>query len=278
MTVSASARARPSIFSATAADSLRRRSGRAARSSSASPVVPIAAGPASVNVLRYRAGIDRRTGREESAPMKLLYKPFGILLGILAGFLGRRALRRRLGASSTTSEPPKPTTEQHVVAEAVASARRCRCAGVDARVARARAGRPGEGLARRRRGPGLRFRARARRQSRPGRCRQPDRHEPGGEQEALARVVADGAATASQSALGDGRGGPRRGGRSTELRRAGCGPGAHGARGSNSPAGRRRPRTRAPGLHALGVESRVRWQRARQDARSPSRSGGCGAR
>ena len=43
--------------------------------------------------------------------MKLLYKPFGILLGILAGLLGKKAFDV-VWTKIDDEEPPEPTTEQ----------------------------------------------------------------------------------------------------------------------------------------------------------------------
>jgi hypothetical protein len=43
--------------------------------------------------------------------MKLLYKPFGIILGILAGLLSKR-LFDRIWALIDEEEPPTPTTRQ----------------------------------------------------------------------------------------------------------------------------------------------------------------------
>jgi hypothetical protein len=43
--------------------------------------------------------------------MKLIYKPFGMLVGLLAGFLGR-ALFSRIWAMIDKEEPPEATTEQ----------------------------------------------------------------------------------------------------------------------------------------------------------------------
>jgi hypothetical protein len=42
--------------------------------------------------------------------MKLLYKPFGILLGILAGFLGKKIFDF-VWEKVASEEPPEPTTE-----------------------------------------------------------------------------------------------------------------------------------------------------------------------
>jgi hypothetical protein len=43
--------------------------------------------------------------------MKLLYKPFGIVAGILGGMLARRLFSAAWGALDD-AEPPKPTTER----------------------------------------------------------------------------------------------------------------------------------------------------------------------
>ena len=43
--------------------------------------------------------------------MKLLYKPFGILLGILAGLAGKRAFDF-VWTKIDDEEPPEPTTEE----------------------------------------------------------------------------------------------------------------------------------------------------------------------
>ena len=42
--------------------------------------------------------------------MKLIYKPFGIVLGILAGILGKKLFEQLWGVIDKT-EPPKPTTK-----------------------------------------------------------------------------------------------------------------------------------------------------------------------
>jgi uncharacterized protein DUF4235 len=42
--------------------------------------------------------------------MKLIYKPFGIILGILAGLLGRKAFDF-VWTKIDDEEPPEPTTE-----------------------------------------------------------------------------------------------------------------------------------------------------------------------
>src|SRR5438045_2679794 len=43
--------------------------------------------------------------------MKLIYKPFGVVLGLLAGFLGRK-LCDRLSGLVDDQDPPKPTTQR----------------------------------------------------------------------------------------------------------------------------------------------------------------------
>jgi hypothetical protein len=43
--------------------------------------------------------------------MKLIYKPFGIVLGILAGIMGKK-LFEALWSYIDEAEPPKPTTKQ----------------------------------------------------------------------------------------------------------------------------------------------------------------------
>jgi hypothetical protein len=42
--------------------------------------------------------------------MKLLYKPFGIILGLVAGFAGRKAFDV-IWTKIDDEDPPKPTTE-----------------------------------------------------------------------------------------------------------------------------------------------------------------------
>jgi Protein of unknown function (DUF4235) len=43
--------------------------------------------------------------------MKLLYKPFGIIIGLIAGFLARQVFNQIWGHIDDR-EPPKPTTEE----------------------------------------------------------------------------------------------------------------------------------------------------------------------
>jgi hypothetical protein len=43
--------------------------------------------------------------------MKLIYKPFGIILGILAGFVSKKLFEAVWGIFDN-EEPPKPTTQQ----------------------------------------------------------------------------------------------------------------------------------------------------------------------
>jgi hypothetical protein len=42
--------------------------------------------------------------------MKLIYKPFGIVLGLIAGFLGKKLFEQAWGVIDDR-EPPKPTTK-----------------------------------------------------------------------------------------------------------------------------------------------------------------------
>ncbi len=53
--------------------------------------------------------------------MKLLYKPFGIVLGLLAGFVSKK-LFERVWALIDNEEPPSPTTERTTWPKVVASA------------------------------------------------------------------------------------------------------------------------------------------------------------
>ena len=53
--------------------------------------------------------------------MKLLYKPFGILLGLLAGFLSRK-LFDRVWALIDREDPPKATTQQTTWPKVLAAA------------------------------------------------------------------------------------------------------------------------------------------------------------
>ena len=51
------------------------------------------------------------TGRIASNTMKLIYKPFGLIFGILAGFLAKKLFEAVWGIFDK-EEPPKPTTQQ----------------------------------------------------------------------------------------------------------------------------------------------------------------------
>jgi hypothetical protein len=53
--------------------------------------------------------------------MKLIYKPFGIVLGILAGLVGKR-LFDVAWARIDDEDPPKPTTEEAPWAKILAAA------------------------------------------------------------------------------------------------------------------------------------------------------------
>src|SRR5882757_2233289 len=86
MTVIAAERERPSTFSETAA--VASASSRARRSSSsASPSSSIRSGSNTLHLLP-EGYVALRSGN--CSPMKLLYKPFGLLLGVMARLLSRR--------------------------------------------------------------------------------------------------------------------------------------------------------------------------------------------
>ena len=53
--------------------------------------------------------------------MKLIYKPFGIVLGILAGLISKK-LFEQLWALIDDEEPPEPTTERTTWPKVLASA------------------------------------------------------------------------------------------------------------------------------------------------------------
>jgi hypothetical protein len=53
--------------------------------------------------------------------MKLIYKPFGILFGILAGFLSKKLFEVAWGVFDK-EEPPKPTTQRTSWAKVVGAA------------------------------------------------------------------------------------------------------------------------------------------------------------
>jgi hypothetical protein len=74
-----------------------------------------------------------RRGSGRLDPVKLLYKPFGILLGLLAGFLSRK-LFDRMWALIDREDPPKPTTQETTWPKVVAAAA---VEGVTFRVTRA---------------------------------------------------------------------------------------------------------------------------------------------
>lgn len=71
--------------------------------------------------------------------MKLIYKPFGILLGILAGFVAKK-LFEQLWTLVDDEEPPSPTTERTTWPKVLASAA---LEGVTFRVTRAAVDRAG---------------------------------------------------------------------------------------------------------------------------------------
>jgi hypothetical protein len=53
--------------------------------------------------------------------MKLIYKPFGLILGILAGFLSKKVFQALWGIFDR-EEPPKPTTERATWPKVLAAA------------------------------------------------------------------------------------------------------------------------------------------------------------
>jgi hypothetical protein len=53
--------------------------------------------------------------------MKLIYKPFGIVLGIIAGVIAKKVFEQIWGLIDK-EEPPKPTTEQTSWPKVLASA------------------------------------------------------------------------------------------------------------------------------------------------------------
>jgi len=85
----------------------------------------------------HRQPVENPTGRLDT--VKLLYKPFGILLGILAGFISRK-LFDRLWALIDREDPPKPTTQQTTWPKVLAAAA---VEGVTFRVTRAAVDRAG---------------------------------------------------------------------------------------------------------------------------------------
>ena len=60
--------------------------------------------------IRY-GRLDRPSDRVQSASVKLIYKPFGIILGILAGLLGKK-LFNFAWTKIDDEDPPKATTDQ----------------------------------------------------------------------------------------------------------------------------------------------------------------------
>ena len=53
--------------------------------------------------------------------MKLIYKPFGIIFGLLAGFLSRSSSTWS-GVCFDKEEPPKPTTQESALPKVLAAA------------------------------------------------------------------------------------------------------------------------------------------------------------
>ena len=65
--------------------------------------------------------LDRLPKRVSSATVKLIYKPFGLILGIFAGILGRKAFDFAW-TKIDDSEPPKATTERATWVKVVGAA------------------------------------------------------------------------------------------------------------------------------------------------------------
>src|SRR3954451_3918915 len=107
MTVSASASGRLSTFIATAAASSASSRARASNSSAC----PSSCGIGQTLADRVPGHIGC-TARFLEAPfdMKLLYKPFGIVFGVLAGLLSKRVFEL-IWSKFDDEDPPKPTTK-----------------------------------------------------------------------------------------------------------------------------------------------------------------------
>jgi Protein of unknown function (DUF4235) len=71
--------------------------------------------------------------------MKILYKPFGIVLGLLAGLVGQKLFNAVWGIFDK-EEPPKPTTQESTLPKVLAAAA---VQGVTFRVVRAAVDRAG---------------------------------------------------------------------------------------------------------------------------------------
>jgi hypothetical protein len=70
------------------------------------------------------AGFHRQPGEDHRARLdtvKLLYKPVGIVLGLIAGFISRK-LFHRLWALIDREDPPKPTTRETTWPKVLAAA------------------------------------------------------------------------------------------------------------------------------------------------------------
>src|SRR5882762_6760043 len=104
-TVRASVNASPSTGNATAAEADSSSSARR-RSSSLSPSNRSCASTSSTSLADERYPT-QRSGR--TPPMKLVYKPIGIVLGIVAGLLGRRVFDAVWGTIDEEA-PPEATT------------------------------------------------------------------------------------------------------------------------------------------------------------------------
>jgi hypothetical protein len=67
----------------------------------------------------HRQPVEDQLGRLDA--MKLLYKPIGIVLGLIAGFISRK-LFDRLWALIDREDPPKPTTRETTWPKVLAAA------------------------------------------------------------------------------------------------------------------------------------------------------------
>jgi hypothetical protein len=63
----------------------------------------------------------RATIPDHEVPMKILYKPFGLILGLLAGFLSQKLFNVVWGVFDK-EEPPEPTTQEAAWAKVIAAA------------------------------------------------------------------------------------------------------------------------------------------------------------
>src|SRR5215207_10824064 len=123
ITVSASDIARPPTRSATAADASASMSARCSRSSASSMMPP------TPHFLTTRADSSSCTVgtsvrdraaeiQDERFDMKIIYKPIGLMLGVIGGILGRQAFNQ-IWQRVDDEEPPEPTTRDRPLARIV---------------------------------------------------------------------------------------------------------------------------------------------------------------